>query len=114
LHGDEFVSDVVFVDIGDVVDGFLADAGSSNEFHIVHPDVGVEPFLSGLRSQLLHASRTTIVGGEGEEHLVEVIHVWLVTIKSFHRGTKIFDARMNIRLFLGDIADGRSGKFWVK
>ena len=86
----EFVSHVVFVDVGDVIDSFLADAGSSNEFHVVHPDVGVEPFLGGLRSQYIHAGRTTIVGGEGEEDLVEVIDVCLVTIKSFHRGTKIF------------------------
>lgn len=36
---------------------------------------------------------------------LEVIHVRVVAIKSFHRGTKIFDARMNIRIFLSDIAD---------
>jgi len=42
LNCDQLVRNIVFVDVGNVIDGFRANTISRNEFDVIYPDVGIE------------------------------------------------------------------------
>jgi hypothetical protein len=53
LDLDQFIGEVILVDVGDVVDGLSADTGSCNRFDIVDPKVGVKGYCDGDPVSLL-------------------------------------------------------------
>jgi hypothetical protein len=61
LDGEQFIGDVVFVDIRDVGDGFHCDAVGGNHFHVVKPHIGIKSFLACFNAQRRNARiRNTI------------------------------------------------------
>ncbi len=60
--------------------------------------------MGSFCAQLFHATRATIVGGESEEHLVEVIHRLVAVILDDHE-VEVFDPGLNVCVFLVDVAN---------
>lgn len=61
LRQDEFVGDVVFVDVADILHGFTANRVGSDKFNIVEPEVGVEVALYRLAAPVCGQDTDTVL-----------------------------------------------------
>jgi hypothetical protein len=104
LQRDQFVGDVIFVDIRDVSDGLDPDAGGGEHFHVVKPRVGIETFLRSCSAQSVHASRSGVIGSESEKQFVG-IRQGLIRKIFIHLAADLLHAGMNIGCGLGNVAD---------
>src|SRR6185369_1404050 len=68
---DQAIGNVVLEDVAHVRHGFVPDPLLGNVLHVVEPDVGVVATLRGLPTKLRDPAWPGVVGGEGEEGLVE-------------------------------------------
>src|SRR4029450_9430598 len=98
------IGNVVLVGIAYVSDGLGAVLGRGHTLHVVEPDIAVEPELGRLPAERVHAPRPTIVGGEREEALVQLVH-GLLGVVLIHHEPDVLHPRMDIGLGLGDVAD---------
>src|SRR5262245_10107545 len=71
---DHLVREIVLVNVRHVGHGLSADPLRGDQLDVVEPGVGVEAALRGDAAQLTDASGAGIVGGEGEQRLVQPIH----------------------------------------
>src|SRR5262249_47748745 len=71
---DHLVGEVVLVDVGDVRHRFPPDLLGRDQLDVVEPDVGIQASLGRGLSQPTHPTGPGVVGGKGEEPLVELIH----------------------------------------
>ena len=73
LFEHQFVSNIVFVDIADVLHSLLADVLCRDKFYVAKPLIRIEPF--GLRTfaQANNPVRACVVCGKREQRLVRLI-----------------------------------------
>ena len=102
LH--EAAGDVVLGDIADVGDGLTTDFLGSDQLDIVEPAVGIQSALLGLLAQPADTCSTRVLGRQGEQHVVCVVHR-LVLVVAVQQQTDVLHAGVNIRLRLLDVAD---------
>jgi hypothetical protein len=62
-HG---VCHIIFVDVADVLNGFLVDVLCGYHFHIAKPFVGIEAIGLGLFAQAYDSVLAGVVGGKGK------------------------------------------------
>ena len=68
------VGDIVFVDVRDVLHGLQSDLLGHHRLDLAEPDVGIQPAPGGLGAERLDPGGAGVVGGEGEETAVQVVH----------------------------------------
>src|SRR6266576_2795461 len=81
---DHLVRQIVLVDVGDVRHRLPADLLRRDQLDVVEPDVRVEATLGRGLAQPSDAPGAGVVGGEGEEPLVEGIHRLLIVVLGPH------------------------------
>jgi len=64
LFLNQFVRDVVFIDVGDVGHRLFTDPFPGNDLDVIEPDVGIEPTLLSFLLKLLDTTRSCVVGRE--------------------------------------------------
>src|SRR5580765_6687800 len=88
---DHLIREIVLVDVGDVRDRLPADLLRRDQLDVVEPDVRVEAALGRGPAQPSDAPGAGVVGGEGEEPLVERVHRLLGVVLG-HHGVQELDA----------------------
>src|SRR5499433_2784825 len=94
---EHLVREIVLVDVGNVGRRLPADLLGRDQLDVVEPDVGIQAALGRGPAQPADPAGTRIVGGEGEEPLVQAVHR-LVGIVLVHHGAQEFHARVDVGL----------------
>src|SRR6266850_3638824 len=94
---DHLIREIVLVDVGDVRHRLPADLLRRDQLDVVEPDVGVEAALGRGPAQPPDAPGPGVVGGEGEEPLVERNHRLFVVVLGPH-GAKELDPGVDVGL----------------
>src|SRR6188474_1038639 len=97
------VGNVVLVDVADVLNGFPSNAFRDHALDVAEPDVRIEATPRGLTPELAYPSRSSVVGRQRHQALVQLRHR-LIFVELVHHESEVLDARVYIRIDLRDVA----------
>ena len=71
---DQFIGDVVFINIGHISDRLLADPSRGNDLDVVKPDIRIKSTLLSFLPQFLNTAWPGVVSGKRKENFVARSH----------------------------------------
>ena len=96
---DHFVSQIIFINITDVLHGLIAHSFGRDDLHVVEPAIWIVSLRCGLRAQLANCVRTRVIRCQGEQALPHRVHR-LVFIVLLHHVSQILGAGLHVAVRL--------------